>query len=161
MSGQQYTTHVLDEAALSAMVQAVAAQPLAPQRRQALREQLLARLDDASAPEGSYTIRATAGEWVEITPLIAMKMLRLDRQQKNQTALWRLQPGAVAPAHFHTQEEECMVLEGEIRMGRHTVRQGDMHIALLGSADPPITTERGALLLVRAELGDLQSALSG
>lgn len=79
-------------------------------------------------------------------------MLRRNREGNNQTVLLRLHPGGVIPGHWHTVEEECLVLEGEIKLGDYRVRQGDMHICSPGYAHPDITSETGALLLVRSEI---------
>ena len=70
----------------------------------------------------------------------------------NQTVLLRLQPNAVLHGHPHTLEEECLVLEGEISIGDHVIRQGDMHIAEPGCEHPDLTTTAGALLMVRSEI---------
>ncbi len=66
--------------------------------------------------------------------------------------MFRLQPGSVVVAHGHTQEEECLVLEGEIEIGGHVLRKGDLHIARPGACHAPITTRTGALLWVTSEI---------
>jgi len=143
---------VLDPLTLGAIAGALKPRELTPERQMALRARILAWLKDTPAPAGTITIRAGEGDWIGIDPLVEMKLLRRDYQHNNQTALWRLKPGAVVPSHPHTLEEECMVLEGEIRIGDHSVRAGDMHIARPGYDHPTIRSEIGALLLVRAEI---------
>ena len=66
--------------------------------------------------------------------------------------LFRIKPGGVVPAHVHTKEEECLVLEGEIFIGTHRVGEGDLHIAKPGAAHGDITTKTGATVLVRSEI---------
>ena len=55
------------------------------------------------------------------------------------------------PGHHHTQTEECLVIEGEIFIGYHCLRAGDMHVASCGSEHAMITSPRGALMLVRGQ----------
>lgn len=80
------------------------------------------------------------------------KVLRLDRAANSQTVLIRMQPGASLHAHAHTQEEECYVVEGEITIGTHHLRAGDMHMAAAASHHDVISTRTGALLMVRSEI---------
>ena len=145
---------VLDDSSLSALAEAVKPQPLAADRKTAIRERLFDRIQP-SAPQNTRTLRAQEMQWLKVLPKVEMKILNQDQQNKYQTALWRLQPGAVVPSHPHDIEEECWVIEGEIKIGDHLVRQGDMHIALAGSHHAAMTTDVGALLLVRGQIGEL------
>jgi putative transcriptional regulator len=80
-----------------------------------------------------------------------MKWLRKDEVAGTQEVLIRLGPGAVVPEHSHNKEEHMVILDGELHLGSHLLRQGDVHIAPPGSWHPPITTERGVLMLLRCE----------
>jgi quercetin dioxygenase-like cupin family protein len=53
----------------------------------------------------------------------------MDPERNDQTVLIRMQPGLVVVGHRHTQEEECLVLEGEVFIGDYRLGQGDMHVA--------------------------------
>lgn len=68
--------------------------------------------------------------------------------------LVRMMPGGGVDAHSHEREEECFVIEGEIEIGDHCLRHGDMHIAPAGTAHRRILSRTGALLLVRGEISD-------
>jgi hypothetical protein len=57
----------------------------------------------------------------------------------------------VVPARAHTQDEECLVLEGEVFIGEHRIAQGDLHVAGPDSHYRDITTRTGAMLMVRSE----------
>ncbi|NJO12298.1 MAG: cupin domain-containing protein [Gammaproteobacteria bacterium] len=81
-----------------------------------------------------------------------LRVVRRDAQTQRQTVMFRLQPGAVVVAHGHTQEEECLVLEGEIEIAGHVLRKGDLHIARPGARHAPITTRTGAVLWVTSEI---------
>jgi len=97
-------------------------------------------------------VRADAGDWRDFLPGIKIKTLRLDRQRRTQTSLWHLEPGSHIPAHSHTQEEECLVLEGSVVHRGETYREGDFLYARSGVKHDPFYTESGALLLIRSEL---------
>ncbi len=147
-------TRDLDETTLFAFLQALKPRELGAQQRESLRSRILSRIG-APAPEGTSTVRAGEGGWSHITPLVEIKVLRRDLESRNQTVLYRLHPGAELPGHPHTQDEECLVLDGEIHIGDHVVRRGDMHIANAGSMHPPVSSPLGALLLVRSEIDEV------
>ena len=144
------TKPVLDEAVLNRLSAAVKPTALSAEREAAMRTRLFNRLK-TPAPKGTYTVQANTREWIAIDPLVEIKILREDLENNNQTALWRLKPGAVVATHSHTQEEECLVLDGEIYIGDHCVRKGDLHVAEPGYSHPSIASKTGALLLVRGQ----------
>jgi quercetin dioxygenase-like cupin family protein len=150
---------VLDSASVTAISEALKPNPLTAERKESMRARILDRINTAiPAPEGTITVRADERGWIAVTPLIDIKVLYRDIQQNAQTMLWRVQPGASVPPHYHHLTEECLVLEGEIKVGDHTVRQGDMHIALAGHTHPMLESPTGALLLLRAEIQDWPTA---
>lgn len=141
----------LDSESLELISAAIKPAELSAERKQVMYDRLLQRIDPP-APDGTYTIRANEMKWTNVCPGIEMKVLRKDTKANNQTALWRLQAGAVFPRHGHSVEEECLVLEGEIKVGDHVVRKGDMHIVKKGEKHPDTTSEHGALLMIRAQV---------
>lgn len=147
---------VLDADSLNTISEAIVPRALDKDRKAALRNRILDKIrESAPAPEGTLTIRASEGKWHAVTPLIEIKVLYRDVAQNVQTMLWRVKPGAKVPAHKHTIVEECLVLEGEIKVGDHYVRKGDMHIALPGHWHPMLESPNGAVFLLRAELQEL------
>jgi len=98
------------------------------------------------------TIRAADMRWVAAGPGVEVKVLRHNAARRDQTVLIRMQPGAVVVGHRHTQEEECLVLEGEVFVGDHRLGAGDMHVAVAGVVHAPIRAPHGALLLIRSEM---------
>jgi quercetin dioxygenase-like cupin family protein len=144
----------LDDTALEAQVfdlLAAAVKPAAiePARRDALRERLRARI--APPPEGTTTFRPADAGWFSPATNVEMKMLRLDEAAGTSEMLIRLGPGVQVPAHSHRKEEQMVILEGECHLGEHLLRAGDTHVAPPGSWHPPITVERGVLMLLRSE----------
>ena len=142
---------VIDPASLDALSQAVKPQPLSDERKQAMRARLLSRVA-TEAPPGTRTVRADKGRWYPVTEHIDIKILHLDPERNEQIALLRCRPGAVIASHPHTKDEESYVLEGEIRIGQHVIRQGDLHIASAGCQHADLIAEQGALLLLRSEI---------
>jgi quercetin dioxygenase-like cupin family protein len=139
----------LDEATIAKMARAIAPMELSAERRESMRARIMARIEP---PANTFTIRADQGEWISIGPGVEMKMLRIDRERNNQTVMFRMQPGSQIVPHRHTQEEECLVLEGEIMIGEYRIGPGDMHIAMPGARHPALLAPRGALVCIRSEI---------
>ncbi len=105
-----------------------------------------------AAPPGTRTVRAGGNDWIAIDDKVQIRILRQDIPVGSQTILIRMQPGGVVVPHRHSQEEECFVVEGEIEIGAHRLRAGDMHLAGPGSAHERNLSRSGALLLIRSEI---------
>ncbi len=142
----------LDERVIGALAQSVGAAVLPDPVRESMKRRLLARIAGAPAPAGTSTVRREDGEWTAVSDLVQVKMLRIDREMNSQTILVRMAPGGEVVPHVHSQEEECMILEGEIEIAGHRLRAGDLHIASPGAAHGVITTVHGALLMIRSEI---------
>ena len=94
------------------------------------------------------TVRAAEGDWRTVGPGIERKLLWSSGSMDSW--MLRLAPGASVPGHLHSTDEECVVLEGSLRIGTDLVlRQGDFHVAASGSMHEEVTTETGALLYLR------------
>ena len=144
-------TEVLDPAVVATLACALAPAELSQADRDEMRSRIMLRVRD-EAPPGTVTIRSAHMQWVRAGPGVEVKVLRMDRERNDQTVLIRMQPGAVVVGHRHTQEEECLVLEGEVFIGTHRIGQGDMHVARPGAEHSPIHAPNGALLLIRSEM---------
>ncbi len=124
-------------------------QALSHERCRELRARILARF--AARQSCAVTIRACESEWRPLAPGVTIKLLRGDAATGNMTAFIRMEPGSSLDAHAHAQDEECLIVEGEIFIGRHRLAAGDLHVAGVGTEHEAITSPRGALMLVRAE----------
>jgi anti-sigma factor ChrR (cupin superfamily) len=142
---------VLDRAAVQYLASAIAPAELADADRAAMHERIMQRIGD-DAPPGTVTMRAADMRWVTVGPGVEVKVLRTDRERNDQTVLIRMQPGSVVVGHRHTQDEECLVLEGEIFIGKFRLGEGDMHVARPGVVHAPIHSPGGALLMIRSEM---------
>ncbi len=94
-------------------------------------------------------IHVEEGEFVRMLAGVYVKQLRADAQ--TETGLWRLEPGAIIPAHGHRHEEECLVVSGSIQYAGRTLFSGDFLGAAKGEHQGEITSVDGALLLIRSE----------
>lgn len=126
----------------------------------ALLARVKARVLQSIAAEGDVqhrTVRAADGDWREVAPGVERKLLWTG----GPTESWmvRLAPGAVARAHLHPMDEECVVLEGSLRIGAGLLLlKGDFHVAASGSMHDTVTTDTGALIYIR---GAPKEALPG
>ena len=145
------TKPVFDAALTAELSAAIAPAELAATDRERMRASIMARIQ-ADAPPLTFTIRATEMRWVTGGPGVEVKVLRMDRERNDQTVLIRMAPGSVVVAHRHTQEEECLILEGEVLIGDYRLSQGDMHVARPGAQHAPIRAPHGALLMIRSEM---------
>jgi len=117
-----------------------------PARARAIRHRLLARVADAD--DTHLTIDADEGEWQPFLPGVRIKVLR--EQAGVLSYLLDLAPGASLPPHRHRLDEECVVVQGRIRVGtHHTVEGGGYHLAHAGALHAPVHTDTGALIFLR------------
>lgn len=101
---------------------------------------------------GLIIVRQAEGEWRPVLPGITKKTLFVNQPEATETFLLRLEPGASLAAHGHNSTEECLVLEGEITIGRARFGVGDYQVALADIQHLPIISDKGALLFIRGEL---------
>lgn len=118
----------------------------------ATRARLRGRIMAHAGVRETEIVRAGTGEWRQLLPGIRIKSLRLDRAGGTQTSLWQLEPGSRIPGHVHTQEEECLVIEGSIQHGEQTYVAGDYLYAPSGARHLEFFTATGATLLIRSEV---------
>lgn len=145
----QSSSWPLDAAITADLIESVAPAELSSDQRAAMRTRILRRVR-ANAPAGTVTLREREGEWLAVAPGITCKVLRSDSATGRQSYLLRLEPGVVAPAHAHSQIEECLVLEGDALVGDQHLASGDWHVAMPGSSHENFRTISGCLLYIQA-----------
>ena len=138
----------LDERLMARLAQAI--KPITPDAsaRERMRSEILMHTGTCEAE----VVRAGEGKWRELLHGVRVKTLHLDRKKGIQTSLFHLDPGSHIPPHSHTQDEECLVLEGSITHRDRTYRMGDFMYARSHVKHDKFYTEEGALLLIRSEL---------
>ena len=146
----QSSSWPLDAAITAELIESVAPAELGSDQRASMRTRILRRVR-ANAPAGTVTLREREGEWITIAPGITRKLLRSDPATARLSYLLRLEPGVVAPAHAHTQVEECLVLEGDVLVGEQHLGSGDWHVAMPGSSHESFRTIGGCLVFIQSE----------
>ena len=99
------------------------------------------------AGDPPLTVFGRAEGWAPLSSGVECRVLRRDGLRCSR--FLRFAPGASLPGHGHVQDEENMLIEGEVFFGDVLVRAGEFHLAPAGSRHGPITTDTGALLFVR------------
>ena len=117
-------------------------------------DKIEASLDKAPRVPYAVTVAADQGEWIPVVEGVEKKSLFVDAALGTESFLLRLAPGAAVPAHAHAVTEECVMLEGEMRIGDLLLRAGDFHAVSAGASHPVIFSETGGLLYVRGEIRD-------
>jgi anti-sigma factor ChrR (cupin superfamily) len=83
---------------------------------------------------------------------ITRRILDVDYERRQYTALIRCGPGAVIPPHRHSGVEQTLVVEGDIQIGEIELGPGDYQLADPGSKHPRQYTRGGCLVLVIAPI---------
>lgn len=112
-------------------------------------ETILNRIDDEGMQlPGTLTRRGATADWIEHSPGITYRVLHIDDKLKRQSLLVKMQPGAVYQSHGHDLDEECLVIEGDLRFGDLHLHAGDFHLASPPMVHPTGRSESGCLLHV-------------
>jgi anti-sigma factor ChrR (cupin superfamily) len=112
----------------------------------------------ADADTSHLTIDANAGDWKPFLDGVVIKVLR--RQGAVLSYFLRLAPGAKLPPHRHPLDEECVVLEGRLRVGTQVeFGPGAYHLAHGGALHATISTAVGATIFLRGAVPDASLVL--
>jgi anti-sigma factor ChrR (cupin superfamily) len=101
----------------------------------------------ADSTSHHVAIAAEAGSWHRFLPGIERKVLQ--EREGVMSYLLKFAPGAVLPAHRHPHDEECVVLEGTLRIGDLVLGAGGFHSVRRDVLDADSTTEEGCLIYLR------------
>ena len=134
-----------DSVLLAALAGLVPEQLPSEETRAKVRSSILARATTGEV----HAQRLADGEWLDLLPGVTVKTLR--RDERTQTTLWRVAPGGSVPGHVHSQEEECLILEGSIVHAGVEYFPGDFLLALPGERHRVFESPRGALFMIRGE----------
>ncbi|MCY4753948.1 cupin domain-containing protein [Pelomonas aquatica] len=117
-----------------------------PAQARAIRRRLLERVADTD--DSHLTVPAGAAGWQPFGDGVQIKILH--ESEGILSYLLRFAPGARLDAHRHPVDEECLVLEGVLKVGsRIEVGAGGYHLARAGSLHAGISTEAGATIFLR------------
>lgn len=121
-----------------------------------VKQRLLRRIAADSTPR-HLTLPATAGSWQPFGAGVTMKVLHQDGDTLSY--LLRLQPGASLPPHRHPQDEECLVLEGEMHIGEVVIGPGGYHLGRCGVLHDRLSSPGGALIFLRGAAPEVAQVL--
>lgn len=113
---------------------------------QRVRSRLMKRIAADSAPL-HVTIAADAGSWQPFLPGIARKVLH--EEGGVMSYLLKFAPGGVLPAHRHPMDEECVVLQGRLRIGDLVLGPGGFHRARSDVPHSDIVSDEGCVIYLR------------
>ncbi len=135
-----------DETVERALSEALAPIPLDASRSASLRGRLLARAARTrEAGEGFIRVVLSQADWQRMLP--GVRVHQLDPQRR--AVMIELAPGASLPFHRHHENEECVVLRGDVRLGEIVVHPGDYHRAPADSRHGRVSSRDGALFYLR------------
>lgn len=97
--------------------------------------------------KSSHSIRAEENNWIKVQKGVFRKDLWTDGEIVSQ--FFRLEPDTKIKDHEHPQDEECMMLSGEVFIGDILLQAGDYQLAPKGTGHLDIYTDTGVLLYVR------------
>jgi anti-sigma factor ChrR (cupin superfamily) len=144
------------EKALNNLWAGVLAEEIAPAHRlsheasERIKQQLMARVSGSAAQTEPVVRNVRRDEgWVQLGKRVQAKVLH----DNGQTLSWllKLLPGGRLAEHDHADgAEECMVLEGQLRINGEDFWAGDYQIALPGSVHHDVSSESGSLVYLRS-----------
>ena len=111
-----------------------------------VRARLMKRIAADSVPY-HITVPAEGGSWHGFLPGIERKVLH--EQDGVMSYLLKFAPKAVLPAHRHPHDEECVVLEGRLRIGGLVLGPGSFHRVRQDVLDADSTTDDGCVIYLR------------
>jgi len=147
---------VLESDVVAWLDEAVAPEPVDAAAQARVKQRVLRRIAADSTPR-HLTVPAPQDTWQPFGPGVAMKVLHQDGNTLSY--LLRLEPGASLPAHRHPQDEECLVLEGEMHIGELVVTAGGYHLGRRGVLHDRLCSPGGALIFLRGAAPEVALAL--
>jgi anti-sigma factor ChrR (cupin superfamily) len=155
------------DAVIRALAEGIAPAVPQPATRQAVLQRLASpaapsplreHLQPAPAPVSPDVLtiqRAASAEWQPSAVAgVSIRVLHVDADNNQFTALVRMAPGASYPAHVHRGPEQCLVLEGDLHVGEEIMGPGDYQLASSGSRHGVQHTRDGCLLFIVSSLTD-------
>ena len=138
-------TVLLDAEVLHALASAQVGEPPAPELAARVKQKLLRQM--AEAEDSHVTVQAADDLWRPFLPGVKIRVLH--ESQGVMSYLLRIDPGASVPAHRHPHDEECVVLEGVLRIGELVVPAGGFHLARKDTLHARLDTDTGSTLFLR------------
>lgn len=112
-----------------------------------LAKELLGGLLPVGKNQAQTVFAYEADGWEDLAPGVYKKNLQTDGILSS--FLVRMEPNSTCFSHSHSQNEECMILRGEVFLGDILLQGGEYQLAPVGSVHGKIYTDVGALLFIR------------
>ena len=139
-------TPLLDADTIAALNAGGTDDGLTPEVATRIRHRVLERIAQAQA--GHLTVHPGPSGWKPFSAGVQIKVLHRDGDAMSY--LLKLAPGATLAAHRHRMDEECIVLEGRLRIGQElVVEAGGFHLARQGALHSVIGSDEGAIVFLR------------
>ena len=124
-----------------------------------LKDRLMARVAAFEQLRPVADVRRDENTWLYSgMPGIEIKPLFEEKALGRSTYLVRMQPGARLPRHHHSDVEQCLVLEGDVRWGDLAYHAGDFVVMGKDTDHPEITSLNGNVLLLIAGHNEFEHA---
>ncbi|MFZ2649375.1 MAG: cupin domain-containing protein [Burkholderiaceae bacterium] len=137
---------VLDAGIIEALDSDPVQHPIDAASAARIKHRVLERIAQAQA--GHVTVHPGEAGWKPLHRGVEIKVLH--RAGDVMSYLLRLAPGATLAAHRHPIDEECVVLEGRLRIGDElVVDAGGFHLAHQDALHAEITSDAGATIYLR------------
>jgi anti-sigma factor ChrR (cupin superfamily) len=128
---------------------ALAATASGPAPRPEVKDLLMQRLADSSAPAGFTFASASDDRWLpHAVHGIRMKILALNKARGYATLLLDVAPGTRFPAHHHGGAEECYVISGSLFTCGRRLGAGDFVHADENTDHGELWTEEGCQVIL-------------
>lgn len=89
------------------------------------------------------------GPWEPAGPGVSRRVLLRAADGEPLAFLLRVEAGGRVVAHPHDRREECMLIQGDVRIAGADLRPGDFLVADAGSTHAEMTTQGGMLAYIR------------
>lgn len=122
-----------------------------------IRRRLMERVADAD--RSHLTIAADGGAWQPFIDGVHIKVLH--ERDGVLSYLLRLAPGAALPPHRHPIDEECVVLEGCLKIGTQLeIGPGGYHLAHGGALHASVRSDTGAVIFLRGAVPEADQVIT-
>jgi anti-sigma factor ChrR (cupin superfamily) len=134
---------------------------LSSQAAAAIKQKVMQRIGTNVTPvTGSIKSLMSNSDWRVLTKGLHVKLLHDDG--KTISWLLRLLPGGCLPEHDHADGvEECMVIEGELKINGAPFKAGDYQVAYPGSIHHEVASETGAVLFLKSPVSRKKDLMLG
>jgi anti-sigma factor ChrR (cupin superfamily) len=94
-------------------------------------------------------------DWLQVTPVIQVKLLANDSEKHVVSMLVRLAPGGEYPPHEHAGTEELFLLDGELWIDDRLLKPGAYNRATVGTRDRRVYSETGCTCVLITSTRDV------